>query len=72
MGKKQYCDNFIKSLEEQSRVKRPRLSIGIKQSLIARVVWLESLKDSMRGCFVQVSAGYNAGLRREIFGMKSI
>jgi len=24
------CDEFIESLEEQSRIKRPRLSIGVK------------------------------------------
>ncbi|KYN02011.1 hypothetical protein ALC62_07189 [Cyphomyrmex costatus] len=58
----QRCDEFIESLEEQSRIKRPRLSIGNRQSVIAR---LESLKDSVRGRFVHVGAGY--GLRwREI------
>jgi len=62
---KQRCDVFIESLEEQSRVKR--LSIGIKQSLIARIARLESFKESVRDCFVQVGAGYSAGLRwREI------
>jgi len=25
-----HCDEFIESLEEQSRIKRPRLSIGVK------------------------------------------
>jgi len=59
------CDVFIESLEEQSRVKR--LSIGIKQSLIARIARLESFKESVRDCFVQVGAGYSAVLRwREI------
>jgi len=43
------CDEFIESLEEQSRIKRPRLSIGVKQSLVAR---LENLKDAVRGRFV--------------------
>jgi len=63
----QCCDNFIKWLEEHSRIKRPQLSIGIKQSLIARVARLESLKDSMHGCFVQVGAEYSTKLRwREI------
>jgi len=58
------CDEFIESLEEQSRIKLSQLSIGVKQSLIA---WLENLKDSVRGRFMQVGAGYSAGLRwREI------
>jgi len=61
------CDEFIESLEEQSRIKRPRLSIGAKQSLVARIARLENLKDAVRGRFVQVGAGYSAGLRwREI------
>ncbi|KYM93669.1 hypothetical protein ALC62_15728 [Cyphomyrmex costatus] len=61
----QRCDEFIESLEEQSRIKRPRLSIGNRQSVIARIAWLESLKDSVRGRFMHVGAGY--GLRwREI------
>ncbi|KYQ49092.1 hypothetical protein ALC60_11847, partial [Trachymyrmex zeteki] len=61
----QRCDEFIDSLEEQSRIKRPRLSTGNRQSVIARIARLESLKDSVRGRFVHVGAGY--GLRwREI------
>jgi len=61
------CDEFIESLEEQSRIKRPRLSIGVKQSLVARIARLENLKDAVRGRFVQVGAGYSAKLRwREI------
>ncbi|XP_018393244.1 PREDICTED: uncharacterized protein LOC108772246 [Cyphomyrmex costatus] len=61
----QRCDEFIESLEEQSRIKRPRFSIGNRQSVIARISRLESLKDSVRGRFVYVGAGH--GLRwREI------
>ncbi|KYM95311.1 hypothetical protein ALC62_14051, partial [Cyphomyrmex costatus] len=63
----QRCDEFIESLEEQSRIKRPRLSIGNRQSLIARIARLERLKDSVRDRFVQVGARYSAELRwREI------
>ncbi|KYN05857.1 hypothetical protein ALC62_03210 [Cyphomyrmex costatus] len=60
------CDVFdIESLEEQSRIKRPRLSIGNRQSVIACIARLESLKDWVRERFVHVGAGY--GLRwREI------
>jgi len=61
------CDEFIESLKKQNRIKRPRLSIGVKQSLIARIARLENLKDAVRGRFMQVGAGYSAGLRwREI------
>ncbi|KYN05852.1 hypothetical protein ALC62_03213, partial [Cyphomyrmex costatus] len=63
----QRCDEFIESLEEQSRIKRLRLSIGNRQSVIAYIARLESLKDSVRGRFVHVGAGYGDGLRwREI------
>ncbi|KYN28570.1 hypothetical protein ALC57_02011 [Trachymyrmex cornetzi] len=62
---KHRCDKFIESLEEQSRIKRPQLSIGNRQSVIACIARLESLKDSVRGRFVHVGAGH--GLRwREI------
>ncbi|XP_011698553.1 PREDICTED: uncharacterized protein LOC105456305 [Wasmannia auropunctata] len=58
-------DEFIDSLDEQTR--NPQLSIGVRQSVIARIARLESLKDSVRGRFVQVGAGYGAELRwREI------
>ncbi|KYM93731.1 hypothetical protein ALC62_15669 [Cyphomyrmex costatus] len=61
----QRCDEFIESLEGQSRIKRPRLSIGNRQSVIARIARLESLKESVSGRFVHVGAKY--GLRwREI------
>ena len=63
----QRCDEFIESLEERSRVKRPRLTIGERQSVIACIARLEELKNSVRGRFVHVGAGYSAGLRwREI------
>ncbi|KYN22454.1 hypothetical protein ALC57_05148, partial [Trachymyrmex cornetzi] len=44
---------------------RPRLSIGNRQSVIACIARLESLKGSVRGLFVHIGAGH--GLRwREI------
>ena len=64
----QRCDNFIESLDsnEQSRAK-PRLSIGVKQSLIVRIARFKNLKDTVRERFVQVGVEYSAGLRwREI------
>jgi len=59
----QRCSDFIESLKEQSRIKCSQLSIGVKQSLIARIARLENLKDTVRERFVQVGAGYSAGLK---------
>jgi len=59
----QRCDEFIELLDEHSRIKRLRLSIGNKQSLVARIARVEGLKDSVRGRFVHAGAGYSAGLR---------
>ncbi|XP_076674681.1 uncharacterized protein LOC143372421 [Andrena cerasifolii] len=50
----------IESLEEHSRVKRPRLSIGVRQSLVARIARLEGLKYSLRGRFVLEGAGHSS------------
>ncbi|XP_071574388.1 uncharacterized protein [Temnothorax nylanderi] len=71
----QRCNQFIEVVEEESRNKRPRLngdvlSIGNRQSLVAQIARIESIKDSVRQRFVHVGAGYSAsetGLRwREI------
>ena len=54
------CNECIESLEEQSRVKRPRLSIGVRQSLVARIARLEGLKYSLRGRSVREGAGHSS------------
>ena len=54
------CNECIESLEEQSRVKRPRLSIGVRQSVVARITRLEGLKHSLRGRFVREGAGHSS------------
>ncbi|XP_076638206.1 uncharacterized protein LOC143350178 [Colletes latitarsis] len=54
------CNECIESLEEHSRVKRPRLSIGVRQSLVARIAQLEGLKYSLRGRFVREGAGHSS------------
>jgi len=59
----QRCDEFIELLNEHSRIKRLRLSIGNRQSLVARIARVEGLKDSVRGRFVHAGAGYSARLR---------
>jgi len=60
---KQRCDEFIELLDDRSRIKHPRLSIYIRQSLIAQIARLESLKDSVRERFMHAGVGYSAGLR---------
>ncbi|XP_076666300.1 uncharacterized protein LOC143367916 [Andrena cerasifolii] len=57
---KERCNECIESLEEHSRVKRPRLSIGVQQSLVARIAQLEGLKYSLRGRFVHEGAGHSS------------
>jgi len=43
------CNEFIKQLEECNYVKRrPQLSTGYRQSLIATIARLEGTKDSIR------------------------
>ncbi|XP_072746064.1 uncharacterized protein [Anoplolepis gracilipes] len=54
------CDDYIKSLEEQSRIKRPRISIGYRQLLIAKIARLEGLKNALRKRFVHAGAGHSA------------
>jgi len=58
----QRCE-FIESSDEHSRIKRPRSSIGNRQSLVASITRLESLKDSVRERFVNADTGYSAGWR---------
>jgi len=46
----QRCDECIERLEERSRAKRPRLSIGNRQSLVAGIARIEC-KDSIAKTF---------------------
>jgi len=46
----QRCDECIEELEERSRAKDPRLSIGNRQSLVARIARLEC-KNSIAKTF---------------------
>src|SRR5580765_2433186 len=55
----QRCEEFIKQLEERSRVKRPRLSIGNRQSLVARIVRLEGAKTRLQRRFIPSGGNYS-------------
>ncbi|XP_070526949.1 uncharacterized protein [Cardiocondyla obscurior] len=62
----QHCDEYIESIKEHGRNKHPRLSVGVKQSYVASIARIESLRDSTRQRFVHAGAGYNtceSGLR---------
>jgi hypothetical protein len=50
------CGEFVQLLEERCRVKRPRLSIGHRQSLVARIARLEGAKTRLLRRF-----GYSGG-----------
>jgi len=58
----QRCDEFIEILDEHSRIKRLRLSIGNRQSLVARIARVE---DSVRRSFVHAGAEYSVNLDGE-------
>jgi len=48
----QRCDECIERLEERSRAKLPRLSIGNRQSLVARIARLEGAKIQLQRRFI--------------------
>lgn len=52
------CDECLEKLEEHSRSKRPRLSVGSRHSLIAKIARLEGLRNELRRRFVRTGAGH--------------
>ncbi|EZA51850.1 hypothetical protein X777_09616, partial [Ooceraea biroi] len=54
----QQCDEFIEQSEENSCAKRPRLSIGNRQSLVARIARLEGLKKRLERRFIHFGGDY--------------
>jgi len=48
----QRCDECIERLEEHSRAKYPRLSIGNRQSLVAGIARLEGAKIRLQKRFI--------------------
>ncbi|XP_070153685.1 uncharacterized protein [Polyergus mexicanus] len=55
----QRCEEFIKQLEEHNRVKRPRLSIGVRQSLVARIARLEGARTRLERRFIHSGGDYS-------------
>jgi len=55
----QRYEEFIKHLEERSRVKRSRLSIGNRQSLVAKIARLEGAKTRLQRQFIPSGGEYS-------------
>ncbi|XP_036148439.1 uncharacterized protein LOC118647504 [Monomorium pharaonis] len=54
----QWCDECIEQLEELNRAKRPRLAIGLRQSLVARIARLAGEKVRLERRFMHVGGNY--------------
>ncbi|KYN14572.1 hypothetical protein ALC57_13218 [Trachymyrmex cornetzi] len=54
----QRCDECIERLEELCRVKRPRLTVGHRQSAVARIARLAGAKSQLERRFVHVGGEY--------------
>jgi len=54
----QRCDECIERLEERSCPKRPRLSIGNSQSLVARIARFEGAKIRLQRRFIHFGGDY--------------
>ena len=54
----QRCEEVTVQLEEHSRAKRPRLSIGHRQSLVARIARLEGARTRLARHFVHIGGDY--------------
>jgi len=54
----QRCDECIERLEEHSRAKLPQLSVGNRQSLVARIARFEGAKIQLQRRFIHFSSDY--------------
>ncbi|XP_071579828.1 uncharacterized protein [Temnothorax nylanderi] len=52
------CVEFVEQLEEGCRAKRPRLSIGQRQKLVARIARLEGAKTRLERQFIRSGGDY--------------
>ncbi|KYQ59262.1 hypothetical protein ALC60_01721, partial [Trachymyrmex zeteki] len=57
----QWCDECIERLEELCRAKRPRLAIGHRQCLVARIARLTDAKTQLERRFIHVGGEYASG-----------
>ena len=54
----QRCNECIERLEELCRAKRPRLTVGHRQSMVARIARLAGAKTQLERRFVHVGGMY--------------
>ena len=57
----QRCDECIEWLQELCRAKRPRLAVGHRQSVVARIARLAGAKLQLERRFVHVGGEYASG-----------
>ncbi|KYN27932.1 hypothetical protein ALC57_02658 [Trachymyrmex cornetzi] len=57
----QRCDECIERLEELCCAKRPRLAVGHRQSVVARIARLASAKTQLERLFMHIGDGYASG-----------
>ena len=57
----QQCDEYIKLLEALCHAKRPRLTIGYRQSAVARIARLAGAKLELEQRFVHIGNEYASG-----------
>jgi len=54
----QQCEECIERLEERSHAKHPQMSIGNRQSLVARIARLEDTKTRLQKRFIHFGGDY--------------
>ena len=59
-------DECIEQLEELCPAKRPRLAVGHRQSMVARIARLAGAKSQLERCFVHISGEYAGGNERSL------
>ena len=62
----QRCDECIEQLEEFCRAKRPRLAVGHRQSVVARIARLAGAKSQLERRFVHIGGEYASSNERSL------
>jgi len=62
----QRCDECIKQLEELYRAKCPRLAVGHRQSVVARIARLAGAKSQLKRRFVHIDGEYASSNERSL------
>jgi len=62
----QRCDECIEQLEELYRAKCPRLAVGHRQSVVARIARLADAKSQLKRRFVHIDGEYASSNERSL------